>query len=250
MSLYYHRTEETKTKIKNALTYPGILITMMLVVIIVMLVKILPMFQSVLGNMGIALSGVSMTIFSIGKNFAILSLVILMVVFVVCAYTWVHLKVSGKSLTSVLQKFFFTKKLAYELSVVQFAYALSLLLNSGIHQEDAFEMCMTMCEDDVLKKKIENIVVRLKNNDSLQECILQSHIFKEIYNRLLVIGLKSGHFEETMNQVAKAYEEDIDYRINQMLDMIEPSLIALLSLIVGMILLSVMLPLIGIMANL
>ncbi len=249
-ALYYHRTEETKTKIKNALTYPGILITMMLVVIIVMLVKILPMFQSVLGNMGIALSGVSMTIFSIGKNFAILSLVILMVVFVVCAYTWVHLKVSGKSLTSVLQKFFFTKKLAYELSVVQFAYALSLLLNSGIHQEDAFEMCMTMCEDDVLKKKIENIVVRLKNNDSLQECILQSHIFKEIYNRLLVIGLKSGHFEETMNQVAKAYEEDIDYRINQMLDMIEPSLIALLSLIVGMILLSVMLPLIGIMANL
>ena len=66
----------------------------------------------------------------------------------------------------------------------------------------------------------------------------------------MVIGLKSGHFEETMNQVAKAYEEDIDYRINQMLDMIEPSLIALLSLIVGMILLSVMLPLIGIMANL
>ena len=109
---------------------------------------------------------------------------------------------------------------------------------------------MTMCEDDALKKQIENIVVRLKNNDSLQECILQSHIFKEIYNRLLVIGLKSGHFEETMNQVAKAYEEDIDYRINQMLDMIEPSLIALLSLIVGMILLSVMLPLIGIMANL
>ena len=53
-----------------------------------------------------------------------------------------------------------------------------------------------------------------------------------------------------MNQVAKAYEKDIDYRINQMLDMIEPSLIALLSLIVGMILLSVMLPLIGIMANL
>ncbi len=250
LGLYYHRMEDTKEKVKNALTYPSILITMMLVVIVVMLVKVLPMFQNVLSNMGIGLGGTSLTLFEIGRNFAIISLVVLLVIFLICVYIFVTIKVSGKSFTVVLQKFPFTKNLAYKLSVVQFSYALSLLLNSGYHQEDALMMCSDMCEDPGLKEKIDRIVERLNQGDSINDCLLESHIFKEVYNRLLVIGLKSGHFEETMNQVAKAYEKEIDYNINALLDRIEPALVILLTLIVGVILLSIMLPLTGIMASL
>ena len=250
LGLYYQRTENTKEKVKNALTYPSILITMMLVVIIVMLVKVLPLFKNVLSNMGIGLSGASMTLFEIGRNFAIISLVVLVAIFLVCAIVFLTIKVSGKSFTVVLQKFPFTKNLAYKLSVVQFSYALSLLLNSGYHQEDAMMMCSEMCEDKELKEKIDGITKRLNDGDSINDCLLESHIFKEVYNRLLVIGLKSGHFESTMNQVAKAYEKEIDYNINALLDRIEPALVILLTLIVGVILLSIMLPLTGIMASL
>ena len=133
---------------------------------------------------------------------------------------------------------------------MQFAYAFSLLMNSGYNQENALEMCSSMCEDTLLKKKIDALIVQIKDGKDLQECLLESHIFKEVYNRLLIIGLKSGHFETTLSRVAKAYEEDIDYSIQHVLDMVEPGLVAVLSLIVGVLLLSVMLPLTGIMANL
>lgn len=250
LGVYYHRMDDTKKKVKDALTYPSILITMMLVVIVVMLVKILPMFQGVLRNLGIPLQGFSLAMFAVGKAFAIVSLCVLCVLFVVCMYVGVVLRTSGVSFTRVLQKFFFTKKLSYELSVVQFAYAFSLLLNSGYNQESALEMCSAMCEDDSLKKKIVDLMEKLNHGGDLQNCLLESHIFQEVYNRLLVIGLKSGHFETTMSRIAKAYEEDIDYSIQHTLDMVEPGLVALLSVIVGVLLLSVMLPLTGIMANL
>ena len=241
LGVYYHRMDDTKKKVKDAL---------MLVVIIVMLVKILPMFQGVLNNLGIFLQGPSLAMFTIGKYFAIVSLCVLGVLFVVCMYVGVVLRTSGMSFTRVLQKFFFTKKLSYALSVVQFAYAFSLLLNSGYNQESALEMCSAICEDDTLKKKIVDLGGKLNQGGDLQTCLLESHIFQEVYNRLLVIGLKSGYFEMTMNRIAKAYEEDVDYSIQHTLDMLEPGLVALLSVIVGVLLLSVMLPLTSTMANL
>ena len=250
MSLYYRRMDDTFHKVKDALTYPSILVTMMLVVIIVLLWKILPIFRSVLNNMGIQLSSVSSTLFDIGRNFAIISLVVLVVLFAIVMFIFMNLKVSGKSFTTVLEKFPFTNKLSYNLAVVQFAYALSLLMDSGYAQEKALEMCIEMCENKQLKDKITTILTRLNTGDTLKDCLLESHIFKETYNRLLVIGLQSGHFETTLARIAQAYEEEIDYSINKILDTIEPSLVALLSLIVGVILLSVMLPLTGIMASL
>ena len=56
--------------------------------------------------------------------------------------------------------------------------------------------------------------------------------------------------DQVMQQIAESYQEEVDNRINQMLAIIEPTLVVLLSLIVGTVLLSVMFPLIGIMAHL
>ena len=64
------------------------------------------------------------------------------------------------------------------------------------------------------------------------------------------IGEKSGTLEQSMQKIADSYQEDSNQQINQLLSVIEPTLVITLSLIVGVILLSVMFPLIGIMANL
>lgn len=250
LSLYYHRMYDTQEKVQNALTYPGILIMMMLAVIIVMLWKILPLFQSVLSSMGLQMSGTSLFLFETGKCFALISLVILVIAFGICLYIYISIRVSHTSFTKVLQKFIFTKSLAYDLSVVQFAYALSLLLNSGYRQEEALDMCSSMCEDIRVKEKIDAVSSGLKQGLSMKECLVEEKIFKETYNRILIIGLKSGHFETAMQQIAVAYEKDIDYSIQKLLNIIEPTLVILLSCIAGMILLAVMLPLSGIMAGL
>ena len=63
------------------------------------------------------------------------------------------------------------------------------------------------------------------------------------------IGSKSGTMDQVMQQIAESYQEDVDNRINQILAVIEPTLVVILSLIVGVILLSVMFPLIGIMSH-
>ncbi len=250
LSSYYYRMHDTRNRIKDALSYPTILVVMMLVVVIILINNVLPLFKMVLANMGMEVSNTATVMLDIGKNLAIIALVIIFILFVIFIYTLISLRGKDYSYITLLQKFFMTRKFANELSVVQFAYGLSLLLSSGISQIDALKQSSEMCNDKELKKRIDKLIEDINSDKSMSDCIIDSHIFKEIYNRMLVIGLKSGHFEETMHEVALAYENDIDENINKMLDVIEPSLVVILSIIVGIIIVSVMLPLGSILVNL
>ncbi len=250
LSSYYYRMHDTRNRIKDALSYPTILVVMMLVVVIVLINNVLPLFKMVLANMGMEVSSLALLMLEIGKNLALIALAIIIVLFIVFVWTLISLRGKEYSYITLLQKFFMTKKFANELAVVQFAYGLSLLLSSGISQVDALKKSSELCNDKELKKRIDVLIDDINSNKSMSDCIIDSHIFKNIYNRMLVIGLKSGHFEETMNEVALAYESDIDENINKMLDVIEPSLVIILSIIVGIILFSVMLPLGSVLVNL
>ena len=64
------------------------------------------------------------------------------------------------------------------------------------------------------------------------------------------VGSRTGVLDEVMLTIAKQYEDDIDARFSSLISKVEPTLVILLSLFVGIILLSVMLPLMGIMSSL
>ena len=66
---------------------------------------------------------------------------------------------------------------------------------------------------------------------------------------MIAVGFKTGNVDEVMRKVADQYEEEVDNRIEKLIAVLEPSLVVALSIIVGVILLSVMLPLMGIMSS-
>ena len=68
-------------------------------------------------------------------------------------------------------------------------------------------------------------------------------------NRLVDVGFKSGHREEVMKRIADEYGRKSEKRMNEIISVIEPTLVIILSVIVGLILMSVILPLMGIMSS-
>ena len=71
-----------------------------------------------------------------------------------------------------------------------------------------------------------------------------------MYARLLKLGYHTGHMDVIMKNIADHYNQETSERIEHLISIIEPTLVIILSLFVGIILLSVMLPLIGIMSSL
>ena len=158
LSSYYYRMHDTRNRIKDALSYPTILVVMMLVVVIVLINNVLPLFKMVLANMGMEVSSLALLMLEIGKNLALIALAIIIVLFIVFVWTLISLRGKEYSYITLLQKFFMTKKFANELAVVQFAYGLSLLLSSGISQVDALKKSSELCNDKELKKRIDVLI--------------------------------------------------------------------------------------------
>ena len=78
--------------------------------------------------------------------------------------------------------------------------------------------------------------------------MLQLDLFSGLYARLIQTGERAGRRDDVMRQMAVRYEEEIDDSLSTLVAVIEPTLVVLLSVIIGGILLSVMLPLISILS--
>ncbi|MEG2054460.1 MAG: type II secretion system F family protein, partial [Oscillospiraceae bacterium] len=84
---------------------------------------------------------------------------------------------------------------------------------------------------------------------SFSEAVTKCGIFSGVYARMLAVGFKTGATDVIMKKLAERYEIEVDDSLSNIISVLEPSLVAVLSVIVGMILLSVMLPLMGIMSS-
>ena len=91
---------------------------------------------------------------------------------------------------------------------------------------------------------------KLEKGMDFKTVIADSAIFKGIYTQMLILAIKIGRLDEVMTQVADLYEDEVNTSVNKFLDRVEPTLTAILAIIVGVILLSVMLPLLSIMNSL
>ena len=110
-------------------------------------------------------------------------------------------------------------------------------------------MTAKLVDNENIRKKILACKERLEQKESFSEAVKKEGLFNPFYAGMISVFAKAGKIDEAMDFIAEHYKQDTDRRISRALAAIEPTMVVILSLIVGLILLSVMLPLMGIMAN-
>ena len=136
-----------------------------------------------------------------------------------------------------------------EIAACRFASGMALTLSSGLNPERSMELVNSLNDDPVFQKKIDQCQSEVDEGNDLSKALFTSGMFTGVYARMASIGSKTGAMDQVMEQIAELYQDDIDTRMSNILAVLEPTLVIFLSLIVGVILLSVMLPLMGIMSS-
>ena len=248
---YYEREESIAKGIKNAVTYPLIMLIIMFAVVIVLITKVMPVFAQVFEQMGTALNGFSQGILQIGfalNHYAVVFAVILAVFACLCLYLFCTKK--GRMVRRHwFAKFPPTRKIAEKIAAARFADGMSMCLSAGLDIDRSMELVAALTENPVLREKISVCRNLIAEGGSFSAAAAQAGIFSGMQARMLNIGFQTGAMEEVMEKAASRYEEEVDAKIQNTLSVLEPTLVAVLSVVVGIILLSVMLPLAGIMSN-
>lgn len=249
---HYEREDAIRKSIRNSITYPMIMVAMMAFVIVILLVKVMPIFNQVFIQLGTEMTGISRTLMNAGNainRYAVIFIVLLAAIAGLIFYG--TRTASGRRLFQrIAYKTGFTKAVYEEIAACRFASGMALTLSSGLNPDRSMELVTSLNDDPVFQRKIDLCLEKIREGEDLSEALFHSGMFTGVYARMASIGSKTGTMDQVMEQIAGLYQDDIDTRMNNMLAVLEPTLVAALSLIVGVILLSVMLPLMGIMSSL
>ena len=251
LSIYYERESRIRKSIKSAITYPLLLITMMAAVVTLLVTKILPVLEKVFKNMGADITETGKSIMNVGLKIGTISFMFIVGVFVFIAAICIAVKLgAGDRLKSVSFKLPLLRGLSRNISCSRFASVLSMMISSGYSLEKALRLAPGIVNDFVAQEKIMKCDLLLRDGKSFPEALENVEMFKGIHNRMISVGFKAGQLDTVMEKMAKLYEEEVDDTIEKLLSFIEPTLVAILSIIIGGILVSVMLPLTSIMSSL
>ncbi|MCR5784139.1 MAG: type II secretion system F family protein [Eubacterium sp.] len=248
---YYEREEEIAQSIKSAITYPVIMVAMMIVIMIVLVSKVLPIFNQVFEQLGTEMTGLSKSLLVFGQVINKYIIVVIAVLVILAAlYVAATKSEKGKKAAKrFFNKFPLTRGFYTKVAAGRFASGMALALSSGLDTVSSLEMVAEIIEHPETVKKINDCRDHITEGYDFAESVAGAGIFTTIYNRMISVGFKSGASDSVMKQISVSYDKEINKKLVSIIAIIEPTLVIVLSVIVGLILLSVILPLMGIMSS-
>lgn len=212
----------------------------------------MPIFNQVFVQLGTEMTGFSRMLMDLGNainrySIALTGLLVAVVLLILyCTRTR-----SGHAFTRSLgYHLAFIRPIYEEIAACRFASGMALTLSSGLNPERSMELVSALNDDPLYQEKLESCRKKMDEGQDLSEALHETGMFTGIYARMASIGSRTGSMDQVMDRIAGLYQDEIDNRMNTALAVLEPTLVIALSLIVGVILLSVMLPLMGIMSSL
>ena len=250
LSTYYQREGRIRSAAVSAITYPLVLGVMLVVIIGILLWRVLPIFRRVLASLGVGSSSSGSVLMQIGTYVGWGVLILIGLVVLAAIVIAILLKTKARSGVLKFLKNLFppVRKLTEKLSASRVAGILSLMLSSGFPMENALQMAPAALADQESIDKVAQIRKDMQDGDTFSDALSKSGLFADFHNRMLKVGAASGHEPQVMGKIAEIYEEQVEDGLDHLISIVEPTLVALLCVVIGAILLSVMLPMAGVLS--
>ncbi len=247
LAKFYDSRANTAKRLKASLSYPLMLLFILLAVIVVLLVWILPVFNQVYAQLGSGLSGISAWLLNAGKSLksALPYIGIAAAVFalVLC------IRPVRNGISSAFKKAFGDMGVFKKINSARFVQAYSMGIASGMTAQESLTLASLISADNNKKFRLrcERVSKLLETEGSVAKALYSEGFITKRDFGLIEIGQKSGHFEEAFQDVSSRAILQSEASVEWLLGGIEPAIVALSCLVIGIVLLSVMLPLINIM---
>ena len=250
---YYDRQNRLSVAVKKSILYPAIMLVLMIAVVLVLIIQVLPIFNDVFGRLGTQMSSVATALMNFGTwltgaSAIIAAIVFVILVFIVLLALFPKLR---KSIGAVFMNKWGNKGVFGKIASSRYVYAMALSMASGLDTLDAIHTAAAASGGskavDEMHKECNSLI---ENGTPLHEALHKSGILSNQEGKMLSIGTRSGKADLAMSEIARKSDIDVREHIDSIISRIEPSLVITSSVIVGVILLSVMLPLMGIMTAL
>jgi type IV pilus assembly protein PilC len=248
---YYEKRDSLLQSIRSSLVYPISMMIMVFVVVIVLLTQAMPVFEQVFAQLGFQMTGFSQALLSIGQALSGSALYIGGVIVALIVNVLVlRVTPAGKRFfASLFEHAPITRDLSLRMSTQRFALALSTMLHSGLDPDQALRFAVPLVDDKRAAEKVKQIQQQVEVGESFQKAVEASQLFPADSMALLSVGFRTGTDAQAFDEIGQTITLSTERKIEGLVAAIEPTLVGIMCVLVGIILLSVMLPLLGVLSS-
>jgi len=252
LSEYYERQTRLSVTIKNSVLYPAVLLILMIVVVLILIVQVLPIFNDIFGRLGTQMDPFAVRLMQFGGwlgNAAVGIAIVISAILILALVMW-FVPAIRKGITQAFANRFGNRGIFGKIASSRFVFAMTLGMASGLDTTESISIASAVSGGskavDEMHKKCASL---LESGKTLPESLSGAGILSPQDGKMLSVGSVSGKADLAMAEIARRSDVDVRDSIDRIVGRVEPTLVILSSVIVGVILLSVMLPLMGIMTS-
>jgi len=242
---FSRKRDRTAKKVKGALAYPVIIGLIGVVIFLVLMLVVMPNITDLFVKQGLELWWLTeffMNISTAIRDYWMFMLLGGSLIFV-SAWKWLYHNEKGMRFRD---KFFMnipiTGHLVRKSAVARFTSTFSILLEAGIPAISSLRIVRDVVGNILIADIIDEVCVKVTEGADIATPIKQSGVFPPTVGYMIAVGEESGQLEDMLKTITEAYEEEVDLETQKMMSIIEPLMIVLMAATIGIVILSIIVP--------
>jgi type IV pilus assembly protein PilC len=244
LATFMEKNDALVRKVKGAMIYPGVIMSVAAIAICVLLIFVIPVFQSMFASVGLALPLPTRVVIVLSQ--------------ILKGYWWA---IGGGlfGAFTLLKKYYATSKgqlvidrlllkfpilgdVLRKSAVSRFTRTLGTLISSGVSILDGLEITAKTAGNRVISDAIMASRASIAGGDSISAPLQKSNVFPPMVISMIAVGEQTGGLDEMLSKIADFYDEEVDAAVSNLLSLLEPVMIVFLGVVVGGMVVAMYLP--------
>jgi type IV pilus assembly protein PilC len=245
LAMYIEKAMKLKKKVKGAMVYPSVVITIAILVIAIIMIFVIPTFSRMFSTLGGTLPLPTKIIITISNFLAGIGGLLLLgaIVGVIVFIVQFRRTEKGQLITDrILLKLPVFGPLLNKVAVAKFTRTLGTLVSSGVPILDGLEITAKTSGNKVHERAIMEVRSEVVGGKTLAEPITKAKIFPPMVAHMIAVGESTGALDQMLSKIADFYDDEVDAAVSNLTAMIEPLLMVFLGTTIGFIVVAMYLP--------
>ena len=244
LAAYIEKAMKLKKKVKSAMTYPGTIVGIAVLVIAVILIFVIPAFEKMFADFGGSLPAPTQFVINL-SNFIQKYIIVIIGFFVLFTFVFKRVYKTEKGRARIDD---FALKLPIfgilirKVAVAKFTRTLGTMISSGVPILDGLDIVAKTAGNKTVEKAIYKVKQSISEGKTIAEPLEKSGVFPPMVCQMIAVGEQSGSIDTMLNKIADFYDDEVDDAVGNLTAMMEPLLMLFLGTTVGGLVIAMYLP--------
>ena len=244
---YYRREAETRRAMRRVVAYPAVMAVLIALVFLTLVSQVLPAFERVFDQLGLALSPAAALLLEFGAASRAVTTVTAVLLVLAAAVVLYLFRAGGDG--EAISRLIARSSAGQAVDQSRFTAAMALMLSSGLPIDEAVERTAALLEGSPLYARLCACQQSMLEGAMFAQAVEQTGLLTGMQAGLLRSGSKAGVTDQVMRDLSERCGREAEERLDRLMARFEYTLVIVLCCAIGLVMLSVMLPLLGVLSS-